>query len=130
MEALTTELHSGEITEQRMRFFIGHLDCHLSRRLLHIELFAPGRPIECLVKGIHPAASRGAIEVRTLHLHRTHHGLDRSRNDGPSRQAPMTLGATGNPSSQLTTMSLMNNRLAQATGELLTQRPHRLSHLS
>ena len=42
----------------------------------------------------------------------------------------MTLGATGNPSSQLTTMSLMNNRLAQAAGELLTQRPHRLGHLS
>src|SRR5215831_4330542 len=38
---LTTQLHSGELTAQRVRFFMGHLGGHLSRRLLHIELFAP-----------------------------------------------------------------------------------------
>src|SRR5262249_58210794 len=52
MEALTTQLHSGEITDQGVRFFIGHLGGHLSRCLLHIELFAPRRQIEYLIKGI------------------------------------------------------------------------------
>src|SRR5712691_12151172 len=78
MEALTPQLHPSEITEQRVCFFIGPLDGHLSRRLLHIELFAPRRQIEYLIKGINPAASRGTVEVRSLQLHRTHHGLDRS----------------------------------------------------
>jgi hypothetical protein len=128
MEALTTQLHSGEITEQRVRFFIGHLGGHLSRCLLHIELFAPRRQIEYLIQGINPAASRGTIEVRTLHLHRTHHGLDRAGNDGPSWQLPMTLRTTSRLSGQLTTMGVLNNGLAQAAGELLSQLPHGFGH--
>src|SRR5215216_6218922 len=92
VSAIAAQHHSGEITEEALGLFIGHLDGHLGSCLLHIELFAPRRQIEGLIQGINPAASRGTVEVWTLHLHRTHHGLDRSRNDGPSRQAPMTLG--------------------------------------
>src|SRR5262249_49155588 len=109
VEALTAQPHSGEITEEALGLFIGHLNGHLVRCFFNTEFFAPRHKAEALTKGKTPAASRGTVEVWTLHLHRPHHGLDRSRNDGPSRQAPMTLGATGNPSSQLTTMSLMNN---------------------
>lgn len=42
----------------------------------------------------------------------------------------MTLGATSNPSRQLTLVAMLNNGFAQATGELLTQIPHRLGDLS
>jgi hypothetical protein len=129
MEALTTQWHSGEITEQRVRCFIGHLDGHLSRRLLYIELFAPRRQIEYLIQGINPTASRGTVEVRTLHVHWTHHGLDRACNDGPSWQLPMTLGTMRRLSGQLTTMGMRNNGLAQAAGELLSQLPHGFGHL-
>jgi hypothetical protein len=71
MEALTTQLHASELTEQRVRFFIGHLGGHLSRRMVHIELLAPRRQIESLIQGINPAASRGTVEVRTLHCKRS-----------------------------------------------------------
>src|SRR3989441_3602927 len=43
MEALTAQRHPGEVAEQRLRLLIGHLDRHLGRRLLHIELCAPWR---------------------------------------------------------------------------------------
>src|SRR5215471_1198209 len=43
MEALTAQCHPGEVAEQRLRLLIGHLDRHLGRRLLHIELCAPWR---------------------------------------------------------------------------------------
>jgi hypothetical protein len=92
-------------------------------------LFAPRRQIEYLIKGINPAASRGTVEVRTLHVHRTHHGLDRSCHDGPSWPLPMTLGTTRRLSGQLTTMGMRNNGLAQAAGELLSQLPHGFGHL-
>src|SRR5947208_406447 len=43
MEALTAQRHPGEVAEQRLRLLLGHLDRHLGRRLLHIELGAPWR---------------------------------------------------------------------------------------
>ena len=43
MEALTAQCHPGKVAEQRLRLLIGHLDRHLGRRLLHIELCAPWR---------------------------------------------------------------------------------------
>ena len=78
MEALTAEPHPGEITEQCLGLFIGHLDRHLGRCLLYIELFATWRQIQHVIKGINPTASGGAVEVRAFNLHRAHHGLDRS----------------------------------------------------
>lgn len=78
MEALTTELHPGEITEKGVGLFLGHFDGHLGCGLLHIELFALRRQIEGLIQGINPTASRCTVEVRTLHVYRAHHGLHRS----------------------------------------------------
>ena len=56
MEALTAQRHPGEVAEQRLRLLIGHLDRHLGRRLLHIELGAPWRSSERPIKRIHPTA--------------------------------------------------------------------------
>ena len=128
LEALTPQWHAAELTAQRVRFFRGPLGGDLSRRLLPIALCAPRRQIESLIQGINPAASRGTVEVRTLHVHWPPHSLDRACTDGPRWHLPLPLRTTRRLAGQLTTMGVRNNGLAQAAGALLSPLPHGCRH--
>jgi hypothetical protein len=129
MEALPTQLHAGEITEQRGRGVIGPRAGPLSRRRLPIALLAPKRQSEDLLHGINPAAARGPGDVRTLHWHWPPSGLDRAGNAGPSWHLPMPLGTTRSLSGQLPPRGRLHNGLAQAAGERVSPLPHGFGHL-
>ena len=46
-----------------------------------------------------------------------------------SPQPPATVGTRGKRLPRFTRMAVFDNRFADATGEILAQRPHRLAHL-
>lgn len=126
---LTPQASPGEIATQRLRFVLGDFGHQLDGRLVHIELGAPRRQPPCCLKGRHAAAARATLEIGSRNLHRPHQRLHGTRDGSPSLQESITLGTASLLAGGFPTMSVLNYRLSQAAGKLLTQVPHGLGAL-
>ena len=96
---------------------------------MHIALDASGTEAQRIVQWVVPLATNPAVEIGTLKLKTANHGLDAAMDRAAGCQKALT-GRTGQVRSALFLgVRVLDNRLGQATGQLLAQRPDRLAHL-
>jgi hypothetical protein len=83
-----------------------------------------------VVHWVVPLATHPAVDRGTLTLHPAHHGLDTAMGRAAGGQKALT-GRTGQGhSAQFLGVRVLDNRLGQATGQLLAQRPDCRAHLA
>jgi len=96
---------------------------------LHIALEASGPEAQRIVQWVVPLVTNPAVERGTRKLKTANHSLDAAMDRAAGCQKALT-GRTGQVRSALFLgVRVLDNRLGQATGQLLAQRPDRLAPL-